>query len=432
MILLSIGILASCSESIDHPKPEMQVSFEQFIANHLQESSDLPIGYILAEEASKLEENLKVINANNSKNFHSINEVPVSVFRNLDISDPDIIGFIPDIDVLDKRSLEDINSYFPSLSPDDIAQYKVYIGRFYERKMEYAAYSSIRIDDSQDLVQGIFLPDDFYNLCGAELVFYGSHLLRRGAFETAKALTDQYITEMYGTTLLNTQNVRANAAKHAMWNYNIANEVANLHWPLGGHNKGIELAKKATDAHEDCADDLEEKEMDLHNNKVGRDLFDAYPNQSAYHIKRLIRNLDLQGATCVAKDVNAIRASGLVNKLVFFGYHDPTPSEPFRWTPCTPATSPMTVSIIGISTYNHPDFYSWVSNVSGNVGTLTYKWYWNGQLMATGPNMLINVTDDMFPSTGYVDIVLDVRSSTEQKTVKTFRVYKSGTTGPQI
>ncbi len=67
-----------------------------------------------------------------------------------------------------------------------------------------------------------------------------------------------------------------NAFRHAYWNYLIC---AKCYKVSGSGNQVAAWAKKITNLHEDLSPNNElAKEMDLHNNRIGREIFLKYPN----------------------------------------------------------------------------------------------------------------------------------------------------------
>jgi len=75
--------------------------------------------------------------------------------------------------------------------------------------------------------------------------------------------------EHYGT--LHHKNNKTNAFRHALWNYLIAKKCSR--WRRN-KRKAIRFAQKITDWHEEFSPNAPlEKEMDLHNNHIGRKLF---------------------------------------------------------------------------------------------------------------------------------------------------------------
>lgn len=67
-----------------------------------------------------------------------------------------------------------------------------------------------------------------------------------------------------------------NAFRHAYWNYLIC---AKCYKVSGSVNQVAAWAKKITNLHEDLSPNNElAKEMDLHNNRIGREIFLKYPN----------------------------------------------------------------------------------------------------------------------------------------------------------
>ena len=75
--------------------------------------------------------------------------------------------------------------------------------------------------------------------------------------------------EQYGR--LHHKNNVTNAFRHALWNYLIAKKCST--WRRN-KRKAIRFAQKLTDWHEEFSPNAPlEKEMDLHNNTIGRKLF---------------------------------------------------------------------------------------------------------------------------------------------------------------
>ncbi|MGS2741321.1 DUF6973 domain-containing protein [Sinomicrobium sp. M5D2P17] len=71
-------------------------------------------------------------------------------------------------------------------------------------------------------------------------------------------------------------NGRANAFRHALWNILIAREA--MKWN-GSREKSLDWAKTITDWHEEFAPNKElAKVMDLHNNAIGREIFETWPH----------------------------------------------------------------------------------------------------------------------------------------------------------
>ena len=70
---------------------------------------------------------------------------------------------------------------------------------------------------------------------------------------------------------LHHEDNRTNAFRHALWNYLICKYCLPV---AGSPEKAMSWSKKLTDLHEQLAPNEElAKMMDLHNNRIGRDLF---------------------------------------------------------------------------------------------------------------------------------------------------------------
>lgn len=82
-----------------------------------------------------------------------------------------------------------------------------------------------------------------------------------------------------------------NAFRHALWNYLICARCFKISGSVG---RAMEWAKTITDIHEDLSPNNElAKAMDLHNNKVGREIFLKYPVDipaARKALKRMIYN----------------------------------------------------------------------------------------------------------------------------------------------
>ena len=75
--------------------------------------------------------------------------------------------------------------------------------------------------------------------------------------------------KLYGN--LHHEDNRTNAFRHALWNYLICKYCLNV---SGSPEKAMSWSKKLTDLHERLSPNEElAKFMDLHNNKIGRELF---------------------------------------------------------------------------------------------------------------------------------------------------------------
>lgn len=101
----------------------------------------------------------------------------------------------------------------------------------------------------------------------------------RAMFYTFKATRQcvKLCDQAYGKTH-NLHN-RANAVRHALWNLLIAKRVAAK---KQNASSAMQWAQKITDWHEEFSVNIElAKAMDLHNNKIGRNLYVTLNGQSA-------------------------------------------------------------------------------------------------------------------------------------------------------
>lgn len=82
--------------------------------------------------------------------------------------------------------------------------------------------------------------------------------------------------ELYGNK--HHKNGPENAFRHALWNTLIVQRCLTNGRPL---EQSLDWAKTITDWHEDFSPNVDlAREMDLHNNRVGRDLIAEFPDES--------------------------------------------------------------------------------------------------------------------------------------------------------
>lgn len=96
--------------------------------------------------------------------------------------------------------------------------------------------------------------------------------------------------ELYGDR--HHRNGPENAVRHALWNILIAFQSVQRGLPL---QRSLAWAKTITDWHEDFSpNEPLARAMDLHNNRVGRDVFDALPNEcEEYYVAHLLKMFPL-------------------------------------------------------------------------------------------------------------------------------------------
>ncbi|MDX1313885.1 MAG: hypothetical protein R3356_00165 [Eudoraea sp.] len=84
------------------------------------------------------------------------------------------------------------------------------------------------------------------------------------------------------------RNTAANAFRHALWNYYIARACYGQNTKM---EKVLQWAEKFTDWHEDFSKNPPlARKMDLHNNGVGRILFEKEPNLSQEDLIGILRS----------------------------------------------------------------------------------------------------------------------------------------------
>ena len=100
----------------------------------------------------------------------------------------------------------------------------------------------------------------------------------KGTKKTISTCNDCFGKKHHGDT-------RSNAFRHALWNYLICEQCFEI---AGSIEKAINWSKRITDLHEDLSPNSKlAKEMDLHNNRIGRDLFAENHKIQLDHVEEL-------------------------------------------------------------------------------------------------------------------------------------------------
>ena len=106
----------------------------------------------------------------------------------------------------------------------------------------------------------------------------------------------------------------ANAFRHAAWNLLIAKNCA----VFTSNEKALDWAKFITDLHEECfPNEPFDNQMDLHNNEIGRVVFEELIRQKIHSKKKMIQSLVEKCETAIGlKEVNEIK--NIKGELVYF------------------------------------------------------------------------------------------------------------------
>lgn len=109
--------------------------------------------------------------------------------------------------------------------------------------------------------------DSMEELNDAEKELAKSDYIAAYQVNEARKITAEYIDDVYGAQN-DRDNTQVNAYRHAMWNAIMTDKM------------GAEKAKKFADAHEQFPDNpYASKQMDLHNNALGRKIAQDYAGQ---------------------------------------------------------------------------------------------------------------------------------------------------------
>lgn len=106
----------------------------------------------------------------------------------------------------------------------------------------------------------------------------------------------------------------ANAFRHAAWNLLIAKNCT----VVTSEEKAMAWAKFTTDLHEECFPNEEfDREMDLHNNQIGRDFYKEMLNRKIANKKEMIVELMEKSKTAVGLN-DASEIQNVKGELVYF------------------------------------------------------------------------------------------------------------------
>ena len=95
---------------------------------------------------------------------------------------------------------------------------------------------------------------------------------------------------------------KGNAFRHALWNILIALYTFQIH---KNEKKSVQWAERITDLHEELAPNRSlEKAMDLHNNAVGRAVFEKLKNNTINEIVAEVKKrAERGGVICIVSDI---------------------------------------------------------------------------------------------------------------------------------
>ncbi len=388
--LLGLFICLNCTTfmvasapQVDSPKiqQEPKLSYTEFINQNLVYDSDVPLEYVRASDDQKVDHVLMIFNEYSGEKVNSVYDMPIIPTDFIEALYNEHDGLYPDLENMGQDDLGTIIADFPYLNLKEVVIYFDYIQIYYERMFEYDVLQNYALTYQRSSSTNANLTIFGYSACLAEIAFLAAHFTQAQAILDATEDTEQWVIEMYDATQWATDDIKANAVKHAMWNYRIAQKVGDL-W-LYSKKTGREIAKKFTDIHEECGSNpVESSEMDYHNNAVGRKLHEIHQSLSK---SGLISNLwsYVSVAECVPWNVGDIQ-SVAAGRLVHLKNYTSSGATLciFPVTACIEYTqdngeAPAYVTLDGSCSYPEPgysiDDYSWeISNLdTGNSFTRT-------------------------------------------------------------
>lgn len=184
-----------------------------------------------------------------------------------------------------KRVLEKVQGDFPGLSQRQIMENFLLIKELYRRARRHEVLRALRSYFSGDNVYHIKVPkrmeeytdeevalpqsDQYYGLCAEEialLLLFPEYVL---PIQYASDDTTAFDHEFFGQQ---TSLTKSNAFRHAVWNALMARNISAYESYI---SIVLSFVEAYANAHESCYEDNDDKVLDLHNNREGRDYFES-------------------------------------------------------------------------------------------------------------------------------------------------------------
>lgn len=305
IILITISAIA-CEKPKDQSltDPIENLTFDKFLDKYLSSQNPQYVDFIRLKENERDEMIANIYSEFSGTQIKSINDMPMYPENIIETTISKEGIKLPELEVLDTESIQAIHNYFPQLGLSKAENYSDHIKLFYRRLIDYLAIKNHAIEnknnDPFNIRAGLFLDDDFYELCDEEQDYILSHPHLAFALRDAKRDTDEYMLDLFDNDTQNsvsinqTDDISANAIKHAMWNYLISQYIGNKDGLFCcSRPYGRQIAKELTDIHEECAMGYpnDQSEMDFHNNQIGRDLHELNSTLTETQLKNKLLEL---------------------------------------------------------------------------------------------------------------------------------------------
>ena len=192
----------------------------------------------------------------------------------------------------DTADMDMIASDFPTLSKEEVAENIEVIDEYYSQNLDYvvlnevaeneetyqntASKSTTAFKSTSDLDLFWCTITTFQNPANLVGTIFTGFMYQIGEFSYIRSVyalyyaqkyAKEYSAEEYG----NTTNNKGDAYKHILWN----SFLAHYYLTVSSKSPRLRFAEAITYAYEDCSPNLDdEREMDYHNNYIGRKLWD--------------------------------------------------------------------------------------------------------------------------------------------------------------
>ena len=270
---LLIILFASCEKDAVEPQVEKAITFEGLKARMPQNYNENILSLSLEDLKSQY---TSLKGSTNSKS--SAEEIDVSMDEMASIIS-EIMKKYPDTDELTATDVARVQEDFNGISKQEIHENIDAITDFYDAVLRYELVNALA-DFQPQRNSGARTSDYFgYDISAAEAwaLIWHPRLIKptRDATEKAKAFTSEYFPGQ------GAWRTKADAFRHGIWNALLAKYVGDKKNKI---SKCTDWAKTFTDKHEEAAvkmpdvTDAEfrlDKDMDYHNNKIGRDYFSS-------------------------------------------------------------------------------------------------------------------------------------------------------------
>jgi len=174
----------------------------------------------------------------------------------------------------DDLGFEMIVDDFPTLNHEEIVENMDLIDEYYTQNLDYLVFTQIAEDENlQELIEGanVDARTDYYKII---CVFINTINEGYSASKTASALYKSNNADTDAQNSVFGDQAGANDQQDAYRHLLFSSYLARYYYTKSSKSKRLKFSKVVGDFNESCSDYYKDsKEMDVHNNRIGRKLF---------------------------------------------------------------------------------------------------------------------------------------------------------------